>query len=129
MKAKLTLIAAAMAISGLAFAQDSGITDPGATGTDTTQGAADGGMTSGVPSFSQLDANSDGQIDYNEAQSDPSLAKYWQDNNLSQDHTMDQSEFSQFETSVGGGEMQRAPSDSESMSPPESSPAPGSTSQ
>ncbi len=105
MKAKLTLIAAAMAISGFAFAQGAG--------TDATQGAAGdatgGGMAGPAPSFSQLDKNGDGKIEYSEAQTDPTLAKYWQDHNLSKDHTMDQSEFSQFETSISAPPSEQAP--------------------
>lgn len=140
MKAKLTLIAAAMAISGLAFAQgaDTGAAGGSSTGTDTTQGAAGGdatggGMTSGASSFTQLDKNGDGKIDYTEAQSDPTLAKYWQDHNLSQDHAMDQSEFSQFESSAGqmqspeSGTMQRSPSDMGTT--PSQSPSTGTPSQ
>ncbi len=77
-------------------------------------GETAGGMAGAAPSFSQLDKNGDGSISYDEAQTDPTLAKYWQDHNLGQQHKMDQSEFSQFETSAGA--------------PPSGQPAPGTES-
>lgn len=130
MKAKLTLIAAAMAVSGFAFAQGAG--------TDSTEGAAgatDSGVTGGTMEQTQagllsvIDKDADGKVTQDE------LMSYFQQHDANGDGSLDQSEFAAFENPPAGeapmqqdqispdsgGTMQQSPSDTQS--------APGPTSQ
>lgn len=129
MKAKLTLIAAAMALSGFAFAQqDTGAAtdDAARPGAGTVQdsagqagGDAGGAATGQVGSslLSAIDKDADGKVSRDE------LTSYFDQHDANSDGNLDQSEFAAFEGGVSGGGMpmqqdqQQISPDSGSMQP------------
>lgn len=94
MKRKALMIALATAsLSTSAFAADVGV---GASG-DANVTAPPTSVTSQGEGFAQLDANGDGNISREEAQSDPRLAGQWDNLDSNRDGNVDQSEFSALE--------------------------------
>jgi hypothetical protein len=63
-----------------------------------------GGSTGNMktPSFSELDANSDGQISQDEAAGSQALQQHWQSADTNGDQKIDRTEFSAFEEQKPG---------------------------
>lgn len=75
---------------------------------DAKAAAADTAAEAATGAFSSLDANADGMISAEEAQSNPALMESWSSVDKNADGQLDASEFSAFET---GAEGEAAPAE------------------
>lgn len=113
MKRKILVMAFAALFSGAAFA--AGNTGGNAGGTQGERVMPSVGGEAPVAKhqgrdtqeikrkFDQLDKNHDNKLSYDEAQADPSLAKYWKAQGMSQQRQMSESDFAQFESREATG--------------------------
>lgn len=111
MKLKLTLIAAAMAFSGMAMAAGeyggtgdtgAGQMEGGAAGADVTGQDTGAGMDQAQTGLlGSIDKDADGKVSRDE------LTSYFDQHDANSDGNLDQSEFAAFESGAGGTQMQQ----------------------